>query len=137
MAPLTIGRLARQAGVNIETVRYYERRGILPEPPRTESGYRQYGPEAVRRLHFVKRAQVLGFTLDEIGGLLVLRSDPRGNCDAVEAAATHAITRIDAKLAELTRMRRALVALADDCRDRRASDACPILRSVEDEHDDE
>lgn len=136
MATFTIGRLARQAGVNVETVRYYERRGILPDPPRTASGYRTYGPDAVRRLHFVKRAQAIGFTLDEIVDLLSLRSDPRRNCDAVEAGAEHAIARIEAKLAELERMRRALTDLVEDCRARRASDDCPILATLEDDHGD-
>ena len=133
MPTLTIGRLASRAGVNVETVRYYERRGLLPEPPRTPSGYRQYPTDAVRRIAFIKRAQALGFTLEEVSGLLELRVDPNANCDAVERRAGHAIARIDAKLEELTRMRRALTTLTDHCRHRRATEECPILESLEEE----
>lgn len=73
METLTIGQLAKNAGVNIETIRYYERRGLIPEPPRRESGYRQYSPEFVTRIQFIKRAQELGFSLNEIAELLALR----------------------------------------------------------------
>ncbi|MEX0692452.1 MAG: MerR family transcriptional regulator [Gemmatimonadales bacterium] len=131
MSPITIGALARQAAVNVETIRYYERRGLLPEPPRSRSGYRHYGPDAAVRLEFIRRAQALGFTLEEIGALLGLRSHPPHNCDAVQAAAEGAVARITAKQAELERMRWALAALIDDCRARRASDDCPILTSLE------
>lgn len=74
--PLTIGRLAQEAGINLETVRYYERRGLLPKPPRTASGYRMFPPEAARRLRFIKLAQDLGFSLREVRELLALRTSP-------------------------------------------------------------
>jgi Hg(II)-responsive transcriptional regulator len=131
MTPLTIGRLARRAGVNVETVRYYERRGLLPEPPRTEAGYRQYGPQALRRIRFIKRAQALGFTLEEIGDLLELRVAPISNCDAVEHRAKRAIARIDSKVAELDRMRSALSRLVEACRDNRPTEECPLLDALE------
>lgn len=131
MNVLTIGQLARQAGVNVETVRYYERRALLPEPPRTRAGYRQYSPDAVRRIGFIKQAQELGFTLREIAGLLALRVDPETNCEAVEAQAVDAITRIDAKVAELERMRVALRKLVKACDARRPTDDCPIIEALE------
>ncbi len=130
---MTIGQVAERVHVNVQTVRYYERRGLLPEPPRTASGYRQYDAEAVRRIGFIKRAQGLGFTLEEITELLDLRVDPEGSCDSVEARAERTITRIEAKIADLERMRDALTRLAHDCRHRRASDDCPILVSLEED----
>jgi Hg(II)-responsive transcriptional regulator len=136
MDGLTIGQLARRAGVNVETLRYYERRALLPSPPRTPSGYRQYAPDAVRRIGFIKRAQQLGFTLHEIGELLALRIDPDANCDAVERQAEHAITRIDDKIAELQRMRSALGSLVTACHTRRPTDDCPILDALELEAND-
>ncbi len=130
---MTIGQLAKRAGVNVQTLRYYERRALLPAPPRTGSGYRQYPVESVRRIAFIKRAQDLGFTLDEVSELLAFRVDSRTNCETVEARAAGAIARIDAKMAELERMRTALGTLVDSCRTRRATSDCPILESLEDE----
>ena len=83
METLTIGQLARQAEVNVETLRYYERRGLIPEPPRKESGYRQYPPDDLARIRFIKHAKELGFTLKEILDLLTLRVDPETSCDDV------------------------------------------------------
>jgi Hg(II)-responsive transcriptional regulator len=129
---LTIGQVARAADVNTETIRYYEREGLLPEPPRTPAGYRQYTDDAVRRVRFMKRAQTLGFTLAEIGVLLRLRVKRGTACKAVVAEANGAIERIDGKIRELRRMRSALGTLADACRDRRALPGCPILEALED-----
>lgn len=128
---LTIGAVARTAGVPLDTVRYYERRGLLPAPPRTPAGYRQYPAEAVQRVRFVKRAQALGFTLDEIAELLELRVRPDVSCEAVEHQAIAAMERIDAKLAELDRMRRALARLAATCRTPHPPDECPILTALD------
>jgi Hg(II)-responsive transcriptional regulator len=133
METLTIGQLAKQAGVNVETVRYYERRSLLPEPPRTAAGYRQYSAEALRRIGFIRRAQELGFTLQEIGGLLALRVEPEANCDAVEGQAEDAIARIEEKITQLERMRGALHDLAAACRARESSSDCPILEALEQE----
>ena len=83
--PLNIGTLAKQAEVNIQTIRYYERRGLLPEPERTASNYRVYAADTVRRVRFIKRAQDLGFTLSEIKELLDLRASPRSCCEDVRA----------------------------------------------------
>ena len=133
METLTIGQLAKQAGVNVETVRYYERRSLLPEPPRTAAGYRQYSADALRRIGFIRRAQELGFTLHEIGGLLALRVEPDTNCDAVENQAEHAIARIEEKITQLERMRGALHDLAAACRAREPSSDCPILEALDQE----
>ena len=131
MDGLTIGQLARQAGVHHETVRYYERRGLLPRPPRTRSGYRQFPPEVVRRVRFIKRAQGLGFTLEEIKGLLALRvHHPRG-CGAVEREAQGVLARVAGRMEELERIRAVLVTLVKACQERRVTEECPILDALE------
>jgi Hg(II)-responsive transcriptional regulator len=130
MTGLSIGQLARRADVNVDTLRYYERRALLPSPPRTAAGYRAYAPDAVRRVRFIKRAQRLGFTLDEIGDLLALRVTPGASCEAVEAKARETVARIDTKMMELEQMRSALSSLAATCRGRSA-DPCPILQALE------
>jgi MerR family copper efflux transcriptional regulator len=128
---LTISTVARRARVPLDTVRYYERRGLLPAPPRSAAGYRQYPADAVRRVTFIKRAQALGFTLEEIAELLALRITPDGGCQAVERRARTAMVRIDAKLAELTQMRGALARLATTCRSNHPSDDCPMLAALD------
>jgi MerR family copper efflux transcriptional regulator len=132
---LTIGAVARRARVPLDTVRCYERRGLLPVPPRTAAGYRQYPVDTVRRVTFIKRAQALGFTLEEIAELLALRitaeGGPEGGCEAVERQAQAAIGRIDTKLAELTRMRGALARLTTACRGTHLPDECPMLAALD------
>ena len=135
MDSLTIGQLAGQAGVHLETLRYYERRGLLPRPPRSRSGYRQYPPDAVRRVRFIKRAQGLGFNLEEIGGLLALRVQHARGCGAVEREARGVIARVETHIAELERIRTALVKLVTACQARRATEECPILDALEDPED--
>jgi MerR family transcriptional regulator, copper efflux regulator len=130
-AALTIGTVAQRARVPLDTVRYYERRGLLPVPPRSASGYRQYPADAVRRVMFIKRAQALGFTLEEIAGLLALRHTPSGGCEAVERQAQAAMVRIDAKLSELTQMRGALARLATTCRSNHPPYECPMLAALD------
>jgi MerR family mercuric resistance operon transcriptional regulator len=125
------GELAAHAGVNVRTVRFYERRGILPKPGRTSSGYRVYSTEAVRLIRFIKRAQELGFTLDELEELLRLRSDRRASCSAVKAAGEAKMTAVDAKIGSLKAMKRALAVLLASC-DRNDRDReCPILEALE------
>ena len=128
---LTIGQVAKAAHVNVETIRYYEREGLIPAPPRTSAGYRQYTEDAVRRVRFMKRAQTLGFTLDEVAILLELRVRPGSACHEVVAEANKAIERINHKIAELTRMRNALGTLAGACRGERRLRDCPILDALE------
>jgi len=135
MDSLTIGQLAGQAGVNLETVRYYERRGLLARPPRSRSGYRQYPPDTVRRVRFIKRARGLGFTLEEIEDLLALRVQHARGCGAVEREARGVIARVETRIAELERMRTVLVELVMACEERRATEECPILDLLEDAED--
>ena len=112
MENLTIGKLARRAQVNVETVRYYERRGLIARPPRPRSGYRRYAEETVGRIRFVKRAQDLGFSLGEVAELLALRVDPETTCADVRSQAEAKIADIEDKLRELSRMKRALKQLS-------------------------
>jgi DNA-binding transcriptional MerR regulator len=132
-APLTISAVARRARVSLDTIRYYERRGLLPPPPRSAGGYRQYAPDAVRRVTFIKRAQALGFTLEEIGELLALRVMPGGTCDAVERRARAAMGRIETKLDQLTRMRDAISGLVTACRSAHPPDECPMLTALDED----
>ena len=131
MQGLKTGELAKAVGVNVETLRYYERRGILPEPPRRESGYRIYPPSSVDRLHFVKSAQALGFTLDEISELLALRVDEHANSGQVRQYAQNKVTQIDEKIAALQQMRSALADLIDQCHGEGPTSDCPILEAME------
>lgn len=129
---LTSGRVAKAAGVNGETLRYYERHGLLPVPPRTASGYRCYPPDAVRRVRFIKKAQALGFSLREIKALLGLRADGGGKrCAEVRAKVQAKINEIDRKLKDLISMKRALATLEKACARRSSTGACPILDALE------
>ena len=128
---LTTGALAEAAGVGRETVRFYERKGLLPEPPRTTSGYRDYPLESVGRLRFIRRAQGLGFTLDEIAELLALRVDEVAACSTVEARAREKLSSVADKLTELRRMKKALERLIDACQSRKPTSDCPILEELE------
>lgn len=134
MKHLTIGKLARSAGINIETVRYYERIGIMPEPERKDSGYRQYSPEDLSRLKFILHAKELGFSLKEIGELLELRVDPETNCDDVRQQAEIKIADIEEKIKTLQRIRAALLNLTTACRERKQTSECPILEALEAEN---
>lgn len=128
---MTISQTARRAGVNAQTLRYYERRGLLPHPSRRASGYRDYPDEAVRIVRFIKRAQDLGFSLDEIEELIRLRGVPARERHRVRALAEHKITDIEAKIARLRSMRRALTTLVDACRRGEAAN-CPIVEALDD-----
>ena len=129
-ASLTRGSLARQVGVNPETIRFYESRKLLPAPDRNASGYRQYPPESVQRLRFIKRAQALGFTLEEIVELLRLRTDRRGSSRAVKRVAEEKLEIIDGKIRDLRRMRRSLGELVRACDGDGPRQACPILTAI-------
>lgn len=129
---MRIGEVAAQAGVNVETLRYYERRGLLGAPLRLPSGYREYAAETVAVIRFVKRAQELGFTLDEVDELLKLRSDKEGRCADVRAAASTKIDDIDSKLRHLRAMKHALAVLVRSCAKEGAARHCPILEALDD-----
>jgi MerR family mercuric resistance operon transcriptional regulator len=120
--------LADEAGVNVETIRYYQRRGLVPEPAKPLNGHRRYAADAVKRVHFIKRAQVLGFTLEEIGSLLDL--DEAHACADTRALAAHKLDVIDTKLADLKAMRKALVALVGQCDSGVAKGPCPIISAL-------
>jgi MerR family transcriptional regulator, copper efflux regulator len=133
MDELTIGKLAKQANVHVETVRFYERRGLIPRPRRTVANYRLYSPENLRQIKFIKQAQGLGFSLKEIKRLLALRATPRARCADVRAYASQKIEAIDAKIGSLARMRKALQNLLDECSGKGPATECPILESLESE----
>lgn len=133
MANLTIGQLAARAGVKVETLRYYERRGLLPAPPRSPGGYRLYPDGELARIRFIKRAQSLGFSLREIAELLCLRLDPQSTCRQVRAQARAKIADIDRKVAALREVRQALAKLAAQCQGQGPTSACPILEALESE----
>jgi Hg(II)-responsive transcriptional regulator len=131
MDDFTIGALARHANVHVETLRYYERRGLIPRPRRTVSNYRIYSSHNLQRVKFIKRAQGLGFSLREIKRLLTLRAAPRARCADVQRYATDKIEEIDGKIQSLARMRKTLEQLLDECSGNRPATECPILESFE------
>lgn len=130
---LTIGRLAREAGINLETVRYYERRGLLPKPPRTASGYRLFPTDATARLRFIRRAQQLGFSLKEIRELLALRLSSRTTRAQIRKLAEAKIVDIEHKIATLEAMRKSLRKLTSSCAGCGPISECPILEGLEGE----
>lgn len=122
---LTIGKLAAAAGVNIETIRYYQRRGLLDEPPKPLGGHRRYAPEQAKRVRFIKRAQALGFALDEVDALLTL--DAACACGETRAMAVRKLCLIEWKMADLAAMRQALGELVRQCDAGDGHAACPII----------
>jgi len=120
-------QVAARAGVNVQTLRYYERRGLLAEPERSESGYRSYEVGAVRTVRFVKRAQALGFTLEEIDSLLQLAGGGPESCDAAKALATEKLAQLERKIADLVAMRGSLRQLVATCERARDHRECPLL----------
>ncbi|MEW5806943.1 MAG: MerR family DNA-binding protein [Acidobacteriota bacterium] len=127
---LLMGEVAKQAGVNRETIRYYERIGLLRTPLRTHSGYRLYPFDVVAQARFIKRAQELGFSLKEISELLSLRVDPDTNCSEVRRRAEVKIADIEEKMQALQRMKKALTKLVASCRGRGPTSECPILEAL-------
>ncbi|MEC4017101.1 MerR family transcriptional regulator [Streptomyces sp. H27-D2] len=127
---MRIGEVAEAAGVTVETLRFYERRGVLAAPRRLVSGYREYPPEAIQVVGFIKQAQSLGFTLDDVTGLLRLSDGGPDNCDAVRHLTHSKIDDMDEKIAKLTAMRTALIRLADTCERPRVDRDCPLLAAL-------
>lgn len=126
---LTIGRLARAAEVGIDTVRFYERAGLMPPAPRTASNYRLYGPADVERLRFIRRAKELGFSLEEIAELLRL-SEGKGSRAGVKALAEKRLLDLDRKIRELTVLRNTLARYAKECSGSGPVEGCPIIGAV-------
>ena len=130
MKTLKIGELARRAGVGVETVRFYEREGLLEEPARRESGYRQYGEGVVARLRFIRRAKDHGFTLREIKELLALSNDPDATRGDLRARAGAKVADVEARVRDLLRIKAALVGLIDRCDGHGPLEVCPILDAL-------
>ena len=127
---MKIGELARRGEVNIDTVRYYERQGLLPQPRRQASGYRSYGNEDVARLRFVRRAKELGFSLEEIAELLRLSSAADAHRSEVRTLAARRLADVESRLAELERIRSVLADLVHRCSGQGAISGCPIIEAV-------
>lgn len=127
---ISTSELAKQGGVNLQTIRYYERMGLLPKPPRSGSGYRQFSSESVRRVRFIKRAQELGFSLKEIKELLALRIAPGSTRTDVRKRAEAKIADVEGKLQHLRAMRKTLLQLTEGCCGNGPASECPILESL-------
>ena len=130
---MTIGQLAKKTEVNVETIRFYERRGLMPKPLRRESGYRQYSDDDIARVRFIRRAKELGFSLKEILELLSLRVDPDTTCGDIKRRAETKIADIDQKIRTLQGMKKALAKLVALCRGRGPTSECPILEILDSE----
>ena len=130
MSGNTIGIIAKRAGVGVETVRYYERQGLIKQPPAPRTGFRRYSDDLVDRVRFIRHAKDLGFTLAEIGDLLSLRSDPRINCETVRHRAEEKVADVDAKMRVLRKIKTQLQKLARACENRETTAECPILEAL-------
>jgi MerR family copper efflux transcriptional regulator len=134
MTLLSIGKVAKRAAVSIETIRFYERKGLLAEPQRKESGYRQYTEADVRKLVFIQHAKGLGFSLNEIKELLSLQANDTTTSREIKQLAEHKLMDIETKIAMLERMRRTLQHLVDQCPGHGPTSACPILDALASEN---
>ncbi len=131
MPTLSIGELAKQSGVHLETIRYYEREGLMVAPPRKSSGHRAYPPSAARRLHFIKRLQELGFALSEIRELLALRAKPNEDCSQVCKQAEEKLGDVKARIRHLHSIEEALQHLIAGCSGDRPIGECGILEALD------
>jgi MerR family mercuric resistance operon transcriptional regulator len=126
----SIGQLAKAAGVNVETVRYYHRRGLIPMPPKRIGGRRHYPESALRQIAFIRKSQNLGFTLEEIATLLNILADGK-DCDGGKALAERKLEELDSRLAVLNRMRRDLATLLKKCEGMDGAGPCPLVQAIE------
>ena len=133
MTQLSIGQLAKNTGVTVETLRFYEKKGLVTPPVRTDSGYRRYQPETVKRVRFIQRAKAVGFTLNEIAQLLTLKQEPGTSCADIKLKATEKIDDVESKIRELTRIRQALQKMVLKCTGKTDLSGCPILEELEDD----
>ena len=131
MSIYSIGQVAKQSGVSVETIRFYEKEGLIEKPERKESGYRQFNEEAIKRLAFIRKAKSLGFTLNEIQELLSLKSNESGDCENVKQLAGEKLVDIEQKINSLKRMKRVLNNLVDQCPGNGAKSNCPILEALD------
>ncbi len=128
---MRIGQVAKRAGVNVETIRFYERKGLITQPPYNTGGYRQYPHEAIARIRFIKRAKELGFSLTEIAELLSLQANPKATCADVKQRAESKISTIHERLKDLQKMKRSLEMLASSCKGSGPLVDCPIIDCFE------
>jgi MerR family mercuric resistance operon transcriptional regulator len=128
---LRIGEVSKRSGIGVETVRFYEREGLIADPPRGISGYRAYPADVVPRLAFIRHAKELGFTLREIRELLSLRVDPKASCSSVKKCANIKLSDIEERIRSLQRMRRTLRTLVKACDERKPTNECPILGALD------
>ena len=126
MSLLSIGQVAKQTGVTVETVRFYEKQGLIELPQRSESGYRQYPVETTKRVHFIQHAKEVGFTLKEVAELLALRREPGTSCSDIKLRATQKIETVDQKIKDLQLIRAALARMILKCHGSRDLSSCPI-----------
>lgn len=136
MLTLTIGQLAKALSISTDTIRLYERQGLIAKPPRSENGYRHYPANAVARLRFIQRAKTMGFTLKQIGELLAIQRSSQHTCDEVRQKAQHKLLDIELKLNELQRLKAALETLVHTCETPHADDVCPLLQVLEAQESD-
>jgi MerR family mercuric resistance operon transcriptional regulator len=128
-AQLTIGGVAKLAGVNLETVRFYQRRGLVAEPPKPLGGIRRYAQQHVQRIRFIKQAQTLGFSLEEVAELLAL--DDGQHCHEAERLGTRKLADVRERVAQMQRIEQALAALVDRCHCNTGNVRCPLIASLE------
>jgi len=133
MTMLNIGQVAKQTGVTVETVRFYEKQGLIDAPLRSESGYRQYPQDTVKRVQFIQNAKKVGFTLKDIGELLALRQEPGTSCTDIKLRATQKIEEVDQKILDLNRIRTALGRMIMKCSGRGSLSECPILEELDED----
>ena len=124
----TISKVAKELSINVETVRFYERRGLITQPSKPEVGYRHYSRDTVNRIRFIKRSQELGFTLDEIANLLSLNDKP---CSQVQKLAEQKLSAVKEKMADLQRLEKALNGLLVQCNNNEDDNRCPIIESLQ------
>lgn len=129
-ATFTIGQLAEHAGVHVETIRFYQRRGLLAEPPRPLGGIRRYGDDDARRIRFIRQSQALGFTLDEVAELLAL--DDGRHCHEAETLATDKLNTVRERIAQLRRIERLLGRLVTQCQCNTGAVRCPLIEGMHD-----
>lgn len=127
MSRLTIGKVAQESNVGVETIRYYERSGLIVQPRKLGDGFREYPRDIVHRIRFIKRAQELGFSLKEIDELLSLRGKGKGTCSTVKGKTAAKIQQIDEKIADLKRIQKALFKVRDCCEKQLPDVKCPVL----------
>lgn len=130
MTFMKIGEIAKRSSIGVETIRYYEREGLLLKPERRPSGYRQYDEATVERLQYIRRAKELGFTLAEIGELLALSFTAHAGCDHIRQRAEAKVADIEAKIRSLQQMKRSLGKIVERCRKKNSSDDCPLLHKT-------